>query len=283
MELKLNSYAKVNLFLRVFKKLKSGYHKIESIMQRIDLYDTIKYEKTSGEIEIHSNNKEIETEDNLAYKAAQLLKDTQKVKHGVNITIEKNIPLSSGLGGGSSNAGTTLLALNKLWKLRLDEKQLIDLGAQLGADVPFFLSENAAFVSGIGELIKPIKKPYKMNITLINPGFRISTTAAYKMLDKFKPPKNKKPASSTIVNAMANNSTEEVASTLYNDFEEPSFKKYPILKEIKTNLRRNRALNSTLTGSGPTMFGIFSSIYTAREAYYELKDMYPFVFLAKTI
>tara|TARA_Y100000310_G_C20520100_1_gene733209 strand:- start:167 stop:1018 length:852 start_codon:yes stop_codon:yes gene_type:complete len=283
MEVTFNSYAKVNLYLRIFQKLKSGYHKLESVMQRIDLFDVMKFEKTDGSIEVHSNNKDIENEDNLAYKAATLLKEKENVKHGVKIYIEKNIPLSSGLGGGSSNAGTTILALNKLWKLKLDEKTMIKYGSELGSDVPFFLSENAAFVSGIGEIIKPIKKPYKMNIVLINPGFRVSTKATYKLLDRFKGATQKKLPSSAMVKAMANNSIKEISDNIYNDFEAPMLKKHQILNEIKTNLRRNRAINSTLSGTGPTMFGIFSSVYTAREAYYELKDMYPFVFLAKTI
>lgn len=284
MNLNIKAYAKINLILRVLEKLKSGYHKIETVMQRVDLYDNMGFELMEDDnVIISCNNAELIDEENLAYKAAQLLKKKYGIDTGIKIAIEKNIPISSGLGGGSSNAASTLFALNKLWKLKLGDKKLVELGSQIGSDVPFFVSGDSAFVSGTGDKIKLIKKPYKMNVILINPGFRMPTKNVYKMLDKVKKSKAKKPSALNMVKAMEKNDMHSIASNVYNDFEEVLFKKHAVLKDIKVNLIKNRALNATISGSGPTVFGIFDSIYTAREAYYELKDSYPFIFLTKTI
>ena len=180
----INSYAKVNLYLKIGKKLSSGYHNIQSVMQKIELSDSITIEPLSEDrIIVECTNKELENENNLAYKAALLLKKKFKVTNGVKIFIEKNIPIEAGLGGGSSDAATALLNLNKLWGLKLKERQLIELAAQIGADVPFFIGEQAALVEGIGDMIKNIKKSFSINIVLINPGFRISTKWAYSAFD----------------------------------------------------------------------------------------------------
>ena len=184
----VNSYAKVNLYLKIGKKLGSGYHNLQSVMQRIELGDNMTFEPISEDkIIVESTNMEISNEENLAYKAALLLKKKYKVKHGVRIHIEKNVPLEAGLGGGSSNAATALLNLNKLWSLKLKEKSLIELASQIGSDVPFFTGENAALVEGIGDKIKWIKKSFSINIVLINPGFRVSTKWAYSAFDRQKP------------------------------------------------------------------------------------------------
>src|SRR3989344_2106327 len=180
-----NSYAKINLYLKIGKRLSSGYHNIQSVMQKIDLSDSMAFELLNeDEIIVECTNKELENENNLAYKAAALLKKKYKARHGVRISIEKNIPLEAGLGGGSSNAATTLMSLNKLWSLRLKERQLIDIASELGSDVPFFIGDNAALVEGIGDRIKRVKKSFSVNIVLINPGFRVSTKWAYSAFDR---------------------------------------------------------------------------------------------------
>ncbi len=281
--LTLKSYAKINLTLNILKKLPSGYHNIESVMQQIDLCDNLSFEKLpSEEIQIQSTNTSLETEDNLAYKVADLLKKRFKVKGGIRISIEKNIPLSSGLGGGSGNAATTLLALNRLWKLRLQEKDMIKIGVEIGSDVPFFIVGGTALVTGIGDKIRPIIRYPKLNYVLINPGYRVSTESAYNAFDKAKI-KSKKSRSYNIIKHLAETNIKALADAVSNDFEEVMFKKHRDLKDIKTNYLRNGALNAVLSGSGPTMIGIFNSIYEAREAYFKMKDNYPFVFLTKTV
>ena len=278
------SYAKVNLFLKIGKRLGSGYHNLQSVMQRIELSDNISIEPLNEDkIKVESTNPELASEENLAYKAAQLLKKKFRIKHGIRIFIEKNIPLEAGLGGGSSNAATTLLNLNRLWGLKLKENQLIDLASHIGSDVPFFIGENAAVVEGIGDKIKRIKKSFSINVVLINPGFRVSTRWAYSAFDRQRPKIKTKADINNLVKAIERKDIKEIAKNLHNDFEPIVTKKYKVINEIKTNLLRNDALNAMVSGSGPTVFGIFNSIYEAREAYFKIQYDYPFVFLTKTI
>lgn len=278
------SYAKINLYLKIGRKLGSGYHKLQSVMQKIELSDGISIEPINEDrIIVESTNPELASEENLAYKAALLLKKKYKVRHGIKIYIEKNIPLEAGLGGGSSNAATTLTNLNKLWGLKLKEKQLIELASQIGSDVPFFMGENAALVEGIGDEIRRIKKSFSINIVLINPGFRVSTKWAYSAFDKQKPRIKTGANINNLVKAIEKKDIKGIADNIHNDFETIVTKKYKVIDEIKTNLLRNDALNALVSGSGPTVFGIFNSIYEAREAFFKIQYDYPFVFLTKTI
>lgn len=280
----INSYAKVNLYLKIGKRLNSGYHNLQSVMQKIELSDNITIEPVHEDrILIESTNAEIANEENLAYKAAALLKKKYKAKQGARIYIEKNIPLEAGLGGGSSNAATIFMSLNKMWGLKLKEKQLIELACEIGSDVPFFIGENAAVVEGIGDKIKRIKKSFSINIVLINPGFRVSTKWAYSAFDKQKPKIKTNANVNDLVKAIERKDIKGIADNLYNDFEPIVSKKYKVINDIKTNLLRNDALNACVSGSGPTVFGIFNSIYEAREAFFKIQYDYPFVFLTKTI
>jgi|TARA_Y100000310_G_scaffold93932_1_gene91530 4-diphosphocytidyl-2-C-methyl-D-erythritol kinase len=279
----LNSHAKINLYLKIGKKLKSGYHNIQSVMQLIQLHDNISFERLNEDlITVQSNNPDLESKGNLAYKAASLLKDRFKVKEGVKIILEKNIPMSAGLGGGSSNAANTLVMLNKLWDLKLTQKKLISFGAQIGSDVPFFIVGKTALVEGIGDRIKPLRKSISMNIVLVNPGIKVSTSWAYKQFDKNKPKEKNKKNVKELINAINKKDIKKMSENVYNDFSPIIEKKFKIVREIKTNFRKEGALNSMISGSGPTVFGLYDSIYPAREAYFKLKDMYPFVYLTKT-
>jgi len=279
----LNSYAKINLYLKIGKKLKSGYHNIQSVMQPIQLHDNVSFEKLNEDlIIVESNNPDLESKGNLAYKAASLLKERFKVKEGVRINIEKTVPMSAGLGGGSSNAANTLVTLNKMWDLKLAQKKLIEFGAEIGSDVPFFIVGETALVEGIGDKIKPLRKSISMNIVLINPGIKISTSWAYKHFDKNKSKEKNKKNVKELIKAMNKKDMKKIAENMYNDFDTMVEKKYKITGEIKTNLKKFDALNSLVSGSGPTVIGLYDSIYTAREAYFKLKDMYPFVYLTKT-
>jgi len=281
----LNSYAKINLYLKIGKKLRSGYHNIQSVMQPIELHDNISFEKLNEDlIIVQSNNPDLESKGNLAYKAASLLKDKFKVKEGVRINIEKTIPMSAGLGGGSSNAANALVTLNKIWNLKLAQKKLIEFGTEIGSDVPFFIVGKTALVEGIGDKIKPLRKSQSINIVLINPGIKVSTSWAYKQFDKIgsKLKSTNKKNMKELISAINKKDFKKISENIYNDFDPMIEKKFKIVNEIKTNLKKFDALNSMVSGSGPTVFGLFDSIYPAREAYFKLKDMYPFVFLTKT-
>jgi len=281
----LQSHAKVNLYLKIGKKLKSSYHSIESVMQPIQLHDNVSFEELNEDVIIvQSNNPDLESKGNLAYKAAFILKDKFKVKEGIRIHIEKTIPMSAGLGGGSSNAANALVTLNRLWGLKIPQKRLIDIGAGIGSDVPFFIVGKTALVEGMGDKIKPLRKSVSLNIVLVNPGIKVSTSWAYRQFDKRKgnlSSGNKKDIKD-LINAINRKDIKKISENAYNDFDAIIEKKYKITREIKTNLKKFGALESTLSGSGPTIIGLFDSIYTAREAYFKLKDLYPFVYLTKT-
>lgn len=281
--MQLSSYAKVNLFLKIGKKLKSGYHNVQSLMMPILLHDNIHIEKLAEDkIIVESNNPDLEGKDNLAYKSALILKQRFKVKEGVRVYIEKNVPMSAGLGGGSSNAANVLVMLNKLWGLKLSEKKLIAIGAEIGSDVPFFIVGKDSIVEGFGDKIKPLKKPLSLNLVLVNPGLKVSTSWAYAHFDKLKVKEESKKSLQLLMKAISKKELKKISQNLHNDFEPMIEKKFKILKEIKTNLKKFGSLSNVMSGSGPTIIGIFESIYPAREAYFKLKDMYPFVYLTKT-
>ena len=278
----LNSYAKINLYLKIGIKLKEGYHNIQSVMQQVALHDNISFESLNEDkIIVESNNRDLEGKNNLAYKAASLLKEEFNVDEGIKIFIEKNIPMSAGLGGGSSNAANTLVTLNKSWNLNLSQKKLIEFALEIGSDVPFFVVGESSLVEGIGDEVKPLRKSISMNAVLVNPGIKVSTSWAYKQFDKAKikiEDKNIK----DLISAMNKKDVKKISENLYNDFDPIIEKKYEIVREIKASLKKLDAMGSLVSGSGPTVFGLFDSIYPAREAYFKLKDLYPFVFLTKT-
>ncbi|MBI2651055.1 4-(cytidine 5'-diphospho)-2-C-methyl-D-erythritol kinase [Candidatus Woesearchaeota archaeon] len=281
----INSYAKVNLYLKIGKKLKNNYHAIQTVMLPIQLHDKLYFERLEDDkIIIESTNKELENEKNIAYKAALLLKKKYQIKGGAKIAIEKNVPLASGLGGGSSNAANVLIALNKLWGLKLNQKKLMRLAAEIGSDVPFFIIGKASLVEGAGEKIKVLKKSSSLNLVLVNPGIKVSTAWAYKQFDKakIKPKDANKKDIKKLIKAINKKDIKKIAENMHNDFSQMLEKKYKIIKEIKSNLKKFDALSSSISGSGPTVLGLFDSIYPAREAYFRLKNLYPFVYLTKT-
>ena len=281
--MQVNSHAKLNLYLKIGKRLKSGYHNVQTVMQFVNLHDIISFEKLKEDkIVIETNTKDLENKNNLAYKAAELLKKKFKVKEGVKINIEKNIPIAAGLGGGSSNAACTLIALNKLWNIRINQKKLISLASEIGSDVPFFIVGETALVEGMGDKVKQLKKSMYINVVLLNPGIKVSTTWAYKQIDKNRTKGANNKDIKELIRAINKKEIKKIAVNIHNDFDTLIEKKHSIIKEIKTNFRKCDALSSMVVGSGPTVLGLFESIYTARETYFKLKNLYPFVYLTKT-
>src|SRR3989338_963157 len=252
----VNSYAKINLYLKIGKKLKSGYHSIQSVMQLVKLHDSLFFEKLKEDrILIESNNRELENKNNLAYMAAELIKKNFKSKEGIKIRVDKSIPISAGLGGGSSNAASTLTFLNKLFRLKLSHQKLVELGIKIGSDVPFFISGKTALVEGIGDKIKPLKRSASINMVLVNPGIKVSTTKAYRWFDGEK--KSKSDSSvKDMISAINKKDVKKIAENMHNDFDPIIEKKYKIIKEIKTNFRKLDTVNSMVTGSGPTVMGV---------------------------
>ena len=282
-KLEFKSYAKINLALEIGKKRSAGYHEIRSIMQQINLFDKLTFKKLEEDrIIIKCNLKELENDGNICYKAALLLKNEFNIKEGIEIDIEKNIPIGSGLAGGSGNAAATLKALNEMFELNLSEDKLIEIGIQLGSDVPFQIIGGTALVEGIGEELTKLNPLENIDVLLINPNINISTKWAYEEFDKVN---NQKGSNNfdKMLKGIGEGNLNGISENLYNDFEEVIFNSYPEIRKIKEDLIKNNALNALMSGSGSSVFGLFENKGEAEKTHLNLKDKYPFVCLTNTI
>ena len=253
--------AKINLFLRVLRKRADGYHDIVSLMQKITLYDELIFSPRPKGIVLNCPGNDLPiSEDNLVFRAAQSIFAYANYPFGVEIKLTKKIPLAAGLGGGSSDAATTLIALNKMCSLNLKKNELIKLGAKIGADVPFFIFGNNALTSGIGDKLKALQNLPKINLVLIKPQFEISTKMVYENLN-LRLTRGKNNYSIPRFFALG-----DVIRELHNDLEEVSLKLHPELNNLKQILLCHGALGALMSGSGPTVFGIFPDEKSAKKA-----------------
>jgi len=252
--MKILSPAKINLFLQVTGKRPDGYHELFSLMCCVTLYDTIFLQFGPEKIEIESSHPQIPLDEtNLAYKSADLFFKNLGIKEGVKITIEKNIPIAAGLGGGSSNAASVLRGLNRHYDFPFSQARLMAFGSCLGADVPFLLSQKPALASGIGEKLEPYREPLPYRVIVVDPGFGISTAEVYQKLN-LRLTKCKKKITKPSLKKTGYN----VALHLCNDLEAVTISKYPEIKSVKEQLVKHGALGALMSGSGPTVFGLFS-------------------------
>lgn len=264
-KIRLKSPAKINLSLEILRKREDGYHEIRTVLQKISLYDTLSF-SLEGEkgIFIETDHPSLPRgKDNLVYKAVKSILKRSKYNGGVRVRIEKRIPIGSGLGGGSSNAALTLKALNTLLGLGLTNKVLMEMGREIGADVPFFLFDGSAIGSGIGDRLRRIEIPHIWYI-LIYPNFEISTRWAYKNFLLTKSKFHLK------LHTFLEN-IYDISSILRNDLEEIVSKRFPEIEIMKKALLSAGALGSSMTGSGPTVFGIFEKRWKAKKAFEKLK------------
>ncbi|MGD0917570.1 MAG: 4-(cytidine 5'-diphospho)-2-C-methyl-D-erythritol kinase [Thermodesulfobacteriota bacterium] len=265
--LHLESPAKVNLRLEILKKRKDGYHELRTVLQKIDLHDTIYFSlKKENGISIVTDHPDLPVgKRNLVYQAVQSILERSDYTGGLHIRIEKRIPLGAGLGGGSSNAAATLKALNQLLRMNLPEKELMGMGLRIGADIPFFFMEGSAIGSGIGERLKEIELAGLWYV-LIYPNFQVSTRWAYQnfVLTKVRFRLNFYRLLRT---------PEGIAHILRNDLEEVVSRQYPQIDIMKRIILGTGALGALMTGSGPTVFGVFSEEEDALEACQKVKKM----------
>ncbi|GAC1447280.1 MAG: 4-(cytidine 5'-diphospho)-2-C-methyl-D-erythritol kinase [Desulfuromonadaceae bacterium] len=263
--LTLSAPAKINYMLDVIGKRPDGYHDLRMIMQRVNLCDeiTLTLTNTPG-INVTCNSKGApDGPENIAWKAARALLDRADSGIGVNIEIIKNIPVAAGLGGGSSDAASVLMGMNELLRLGLTEQKLMDTGCKLGADVPFFIFKTTALAEGIGEKLTPLPEMPKCWILLINPGVHVSTAWVYRSL---------KLTSERELNKLPEffDSIEHVVSILSNDLEAVTIPAFPVISGIKARLMNLGAAGSLMSGSGPTVFGVFKSFDAAEVARREI-------------
>ncbi len=248
--------AKINLYLEIINKRADGYHNIESVMHTVSLFDILELTKIeNNKIELVCDNADLsDTKKNLVYKAAEKVKEKYKINCGVKIKLTKNIPMGAGLGGGSSDAAATILALNKIWNINDDIKNLELLGATLGADVPFFMTGGTAKISGIGDIVEKINTKFRGTFVLVKPNFGVSTPYAYSKV-KFPLTNTHKISKITTILEKEAFDFESAKDLFFNRFEDFIFDEYQEIKQIREVLE-NLGCASLMSGSGATVFGL---------------------------
>jgi len=255
------SPAKVNLHLRVLRKREDGYHDIATLMQMISLYDEMTFYPVDHGITVKCPGSTLpENENNIVYRAAHALLSHTSCSHGIQITIKKRIPVAAGLGGGSSNAATALIAINDMMGLNYTTEELMKIGAGIGTDVPFFIFGKTAWAFGIGDRLQTAEQIPTLWYVLINPGFEVSTKMIYENLNlrlTKRAVRYKYPKLYTV---------DHLIKGLYNDLEKVTLVSHPILQHLKNLLLQNGALGALMSGSGPTVAGIFTEEKEAAKA-----------------
>lgn len=280
-KISLDTRAKINLTLDIVNKRVDGYHNVSMVMQSITLCDTLHFEVIDKNIRINCDNCYLPTDGrNIVYKAASLLQRRYKVELGVEVSIEKKIPFAAGLAGGSSNAAGTITALNKLWNLNLGKKEMLEVGAAIGADVPFCMTEGTALAEGIGEKLTQINDLPEFYIVLVKPDIRISTPWAYSLIDAQNI--SLRPDNLGMIEAISQGNKALISSKLRNVFEDVIFSKYPELLHAKTKIKNLGSMGELMSGSGPTVYGLFDLEEQAVKASEVLSKEYKEVFVVKS-
>ena len=291
----LEAPAKINLTLDVIGKRDDGYHELETVMHQINLFDRIALEIWDQGIELATSSSEIPVgEDNLAYKAALAILKKCGPGAGIKIFIEKNIPIGAGLAGGSTDAATVLAGINYLYGSRFSCQDLLELAAAVGSDVPFCLPEHytehysgvlmspgaTAIARGRGEILEPLPAKTIPFILLVKPGFQLSTAQIYAEFDLQAV--NQSPDTRSFLQAWYNNDIISIATYMGNVLESVSIRKKPEIGIVKARMKEQGAINALMSGSGPSVFGIFPDEATARQAFTEFKQDYREVYLVSS-
>ena len=271
-QISLKALAKINLGLDVVRRREDGYHEVRMIMQTIHLYDQllIKKEKEPG-IQIASNLAFLPVNDNnLVYKAGKLLMDEFQIGEGVSVELTKRIPVAAGMAGGSTDAAAMLYGMNEIFGLGLTRKQLMDRGVLIGADVPYCLMRGTALAEGIGEKLKSLPPMVKCPVLIAKPNISVSTKFVYQnlVLDE----NTVHPDIDGMIENIKANDLHAIADGMGNVLESVTIPHYPIIEEIKNRMKASGAINAMMSGSGPTVFGLFEDEETARKAMEDMID-----------
>ena len=269
--IRLKARAKINLGLDVVRRREDGYHEVKMVMQMLRLYDQIDIEKTqeSG-IFVRSNLSFLPTDErNIAYKAAKVMIDQFGLEQGVIVRIEKHIPVAAGMAGGSTDCAAVLYGMNKIFGLRLNQKKLRELGVKLGADVPYCLMRQTALSEGIGEILTPISPLQDCPILIAKPSVSVSTRHVYEHLKLDE--QTMHPDIDGIVTALADGDLYGVTDRMANVLETVTVPEHPVIDEIKKQMMASGAVNALMSGSGPTVFGIFDDEEKAKKACEDMK------------
>ena len=269
----LKALAKINLGLDVLGKRENGYHDVRMVMQTIYLYDNVTMEKTEeAGIQLECNLFYLPVdESNIAYKAAKLLMDEFDIKEGVHIVLDKHIPVAAGLAGGSANAAAVLVGMNRLFSLGLTQEELMERGVSLGADVPYCVMRGTVLAEGIGEVLTPLPPLPKCCVLIAKPGISVSTKTVYEKLDSQEIEEH--PDIDGILEGLKQGDLLKVASSMGNVLETVTIGDYPVIEQIKDAMKGAGALNAMMSGSGPTVFGIFDDRSKAKFAQQRIREL----------
>lgn len=281
-ELVKQARAKLNLFLEVQGKREDGYHSIRSFVTEISLSDNLIFRlTTSDSIKIFCSQPDLSNDANIISQIARFLQKHYRVKSGIEVQVEKKIPIAAGLGGGSSDAAVAIKVLNKLWGLSLSRREMHDIAARFGSDINFFLEGGIAVISGRGEDVRPLSLPVKLeHLLLVNPGIKISSKDAYSWINCYTGQEEK---FKNMYQALQSGDGGMISKCLYNDLEQGVMTHYPLLREIKRALLDKGALGSLMSGSGATIFGIFDSEIKLMRAKEYFKRLNFWVYTAQTL
>ena len=246
------AYGKINLSLDVLGRREDGYHDVSMVMQTVDIYDVITLSKIEGKDEIVLTT---DVEGNIVYKAIKLIKEEYRIDTGVSAYIEKHLPIAAGMGGGSADAAAALRGMNRLFELGLRSERLEELGVRLGADVPFLIKGGIALAEGIGEKLTALPAFPECSLVIVKPNVSVSTKEVYEAFDSLTEVVH--PNIKKLTDSLGKEDLRYIVKLLGNVLEDVTIKKHGIIDEIKRSLLENGAVFSMMTGSGPTVFGIF--------------------------
>lgn len=272
-KIELKALGKINLGLDVLGKRENGYHDVRMVMQTVYLYDQVKIKKRkkSG-IGLDTNLYYLPVnENNLAYRAAKLLKDEFNIEEGISIHLEKHIPVAAGMAGGSADAAAVLFGMNRVFELGLTQQELMDRGVTLGADVPYCIMRGTVLAEGIGEVLTPLAPMPRCFILLAKPPLAVSTKLVYEKLDSREIEKH--PDIDGIIRGLKEQSLSKITDSMGNVLEHVTIEEYPVIEEIKNTMKEAGARNAMMSGSGPTVFGIFDDKNRARMAAQRIKEV----------
>lgn len=271
-DITMKAHAKINLGLDVVGKLPNGYHLVKMIMQTVDIYDSISIQRIPCGIHVSTDSGELPgDENNLIYKAAKLMRETYGIEEGVQIHLEKRIPIAAGMAGGSTDAAATMKGINILFGLNIPTQELMSLSVSIGADVPYCILGGTALAEGIGEKLTPLPPAPNCHLLVAKPNINVSTKYVYEHLD----------AGASVIHPDIDGMTEAIKSKqlqgivdrLGNVLETVTVEEYPVIAQLKQKMLELGALGSLMSGSGPTVFGIFTDEAAAQKAYAEFQKI----------
>ena len=271
-EMRLKALAKINLGLDVIRRREDGYHEVKMIMQTVRLFDRISIRKTKSEkIQVKTNLFYLpENENNLVYKAAKLLMDEFQMTQGVLINLQKFIPVAAGMAGGSSDAAAVLYGMNRMFHLGLSTQELMERGVKIGADVPYCIMRGTALAEGIGEKLTELSPMPECKVLIAKPPISVSTKFVYENLKLDEHTQH--PDIDLLIQDIGSGSLKDIAAHMGKVLESVTVPNYPVIAEIKEQMIRDGALNAMMSGSGPTVFGLFDDNEKAEYAYGRMRE-----------